>query len=79
MCAMDGIAKVATVCDHLTPHKGNLAAFYSGPFQSLCARHHNSTKQREEKLGYALGCDADGKPLDPGHLWNRSQQPSRAL
>lgn len=39
----------ATVCDHVKPHKGNEALFWSGPFQSLCATCHNSDKQRIEK------------------------------
>jgi hypothetical protein len=39
----------ADVCDHVTPHRGNETLFWSGPFQSLCAHHHNSTKQREER------------------------------
>jgi 5-methylcytosine-specific restriction protein A len=41
----------ATVCDHITPHKGDEQAFWSGPFQSLCATHHNSDKQRIEAGG----------------------------
>jgi 5-methylcytosine-specific restriction protein A len=38
----------ATVCDHITPHRGDEDLFWSGPFQSLCAHHHNGAKQREE-------------------------------
>jgi 5-methylcytosine-specific restriction protein A len=41
----------ATVCDHEKPHRGDAQAFWSGPFQSLCASHHNSDKQRIEKGG----------------------------
>ena len=43
----------ANVCDHIEPHKGDLAKFWSGPFQSLCKRCHDSTKQRIEKGGKA--------------------------
>jgi hypothetical protein len=39
------------VCDHVEPHRGDLDKFWSGPFQSLCAEHHNSDKQRIEKGG----------------------------
>ena len=39
----------ATVCDHITPHKGDLALFWHGPFQSLCGACHNIHKQREER------------------------------
>jgi hypothetical protein len=42
---------IATVCDHVEPHKGSETAFWSGPFQSLCATHHNSDKQSIEKGG----------------------------
>lgn len=48
LCKMDGIVTPATVCDHITPHKGNIEAFWAGPFQSLCASHHSSDKQRIE-------------------------------
>ena len=40
-------------------------------FQSLCELHHNSTKQRIEKSGKVIGCNADGIPLDPNSHWNK--------
>ena len=61
----------ATVADHIKPHRGNEVLFYAGELQSLCAEHHSATKQREEKRGQVLGCDANGLPLDPGHHWRR--------
>ena len=36
------------VCDHIERHQGNEAAFWSGPFQTLCASCHSGAKQREE-------------------------------
>nr|WP_310012296.1 hypothetical protein [Brucella pseudogrignonensis] len=39
------------VCDHVEPHRGNEAAFWAGPFQTLCAHCHNSTKARMERSG----------------------------
>jgi hypothetical protein len=48
MCLEADIVTEATVCDHVEPHRGNEDLFWSGPFQSLCSHHHNSTKQREE-------------------------------
>ncbi len=51
MCEDEGRATQATVCDHITPHKGNEQAFWAGPFQSLCQSHHSSDKQRIEKGG----------------------------
>lgn len=71
MCASQGRLTVATVCDHATPHRGDEAAFWAGPFQSLCESCHAGPKQRQERRGYVAGCDADGRPLDPSHPWNR--------
>ena len=57
----------ATVCDHVEPHRRDMEKFWSGPFQSLCAEHHNSDKQRIEKGGKPkVRIAADGWPLDPG-------------
>lgn len=44
-------ATKATVCDHVNPHKGDEALFWSGPFQSLCTTCHSSTKQSMERTG----------------------------
>lgn len=40
-------------CDHVTPHKGDEQAFWSGPFATLCHACHNSAKQSEERTGKA--------------------------
>ena len=48
-CALVGIETAATVCDHVYPHRGNVEAFWSGPFQSLCTECHNRDKQRMER------------------------------
>lgn len=53
MCSDAGLVVAATVCDHIQPHKGNVEMFYSGPFQSLCARCHNRHKQTEDRTGKA--------------------------
>lgn len=61
----------ATVVDHIVPHGGDQALFWdTGNWQSLCAPHHNSTKQSEERLGYEKGCDSEGRPLDAAHPWH---------
>lgn len=51
MCGAMGFVTAATVCDHVEPHNGDMVKFWSGPFQSLCAEHHSSDKQRIEKGG----------------------------
>lgn len=48
-CLQLGVETRATVCDHIVPHRGDLDAFWSGPFQSLCAVHHSKDKQRIER------------------------------
>ncbi len=48
-CARDGRVTAAAVVDHLEAHHGDHDKFWdSGNWQSLCKRHHDSTKQREE-------------------------------
>lgn len=40
----------ATTVDHIKPHKGDPALFWDrSNWQALCARDHNSAKQREER------------------------------
>jgi 5-methylcytosine-specific restriction protein A len=70
MCAVMNRVTAATVCDHLHRHDGDPQRFWSGPFQSLCAIHHDTTKQRQENRGHAVGNDAQGRPTDPTHPWN---------
>lgn len=70
MCLTDGHYTPATVCDHITPHKGNLEAFYRGPFQALCKTHHDGSKAKQEYRGVIIGGGADGMPKDPNHHWN---------
>ncbi|MDB5659564.1 MAG: nuclease / probable phage holin-like protein [Cypionkella sp.] len=48
-CAMCGKAG-ATVVDHIIPHRGDEKLFWDWRnWQSLCARCHNSAKQRLER------------------------------
>lgn len=69
MCEAQGKVTLARVVDHIYPHKGDEAKFYSGPFQSLCYAHHNSTKQKMEKREIEIGGDANGQPLDRNSHW----------
>lgn len=61
------------VCDHTEPHKGDPVKFYNGPFQTLCKRHHDSTKARQESKGMMPGCNAQGIPIDENHPWNATE------
>lgn len=71
-CLQLGVRIPATVCDHITPHRGDPALFFSNRnLQSLCKTCHDSAKQRLERSGSLKGSDSSGIPLDPGHHWNR--------
>jgi 5-methylcytosine-specific restriction endonuclease McrA len=49
MCEADGRVAAATVVDHKVPHRGDEALFWdTDNWQSLCASHHASEKQRQE-------------------------------
>lgn len=71
-CQRRGIVTAAAVVDHIQPHRGDMNLFWDRRnWQPLCDHCHNSYKQRLEKSGRETGCDASGRPLDPGHHWNR--------
>lgn len=63
-CLKQEVIEAATVCDHTEPHKGDEDKFWTGPFQSLCKRCHDSTKQSEERTGRKRQVyGADGWPI----------------
>ena len=70
-CKAAGKITMATVADHIVPHRGNVELFYYGRLQSLCAQCHSGAKQELELTGKLRGCDTDGLPLDANHHWNR--------
>lgn len=70
MCLHDGYTKAAEVVDHVEPHKGDEAKFFGGKLQSLCKKHHDSAKQRQERRGYSTEAGYDGWPVDPKHPAN---------
>jgi len=45
----DGRVVVATVADHVEPHRGDWNAFLTGRLQSLCARCHSTEKRMIER------------------------------
>jgi hypothetical protein len=71
MCARLNRVTAATVADHVEPHRGDPEKFWCGELQSLCAEHHDTVKQAEERRGFVAGADASGRPIDPSHPWNR--------
>jgi 5-methylcytosine-specific restriction enzyme A len=73
-CAEIGMVEPATICDHVEPHHGDLNKFWSGPFQSLCKRCHDSAKRQVEMHGYRRDIGLDGWPLDKRHPVYRSER-----
>lgn len=72
LCEKAGKRTEATCVDHIEPHKQDMRKFWNSQnWQPLCDSCH-SAKTRSEMTGSAIGgCDANGIPIDPGHLWNR--------
>jgi len=70
MCLDNNTVTLATVVDHVIPHKGDPNSFWLGRLQSLCLPHHNKTKLEMESKGYATDIGMDGFPSDPDHPFN---------
>lgn len=58
----DHSKQLATVADHVTPHRDDYALFWFGELQSLCKSCHDIKKQREERRSQGGG---DGKVHGP--------------
>jgi 5-methylcytosine-specific restriction protein A len=69
-CERRGIVTIATVADHITPHRGDPVLF-DGPIQSLCARCHDSVKSCEETGRALRDIGIDGYPVDSSHQFNK--------
>lgn len=64
ICLLNLTVKIATICDHIEPHRGDMVKFWNGPFQSLCETCHNSVKQAFEKSGKVVRkIGVDGYPV----------------
>jgi AAA domain-containing protein/HNH endonuclease len=69
-CLAQGKVIPAAIVDHVTPHHGDVNAYWTGPLQSLCELCHKSTKAEVERNGYHTAIGANGEPLDPNHPWH---------
>lgn len=49
LCRGQFTGKGELVCDHREPHRGDVAAFWAGPFWTLCKACHDKTKQKIER------------------------------
>lgn len=74
ICERNGRTTAANTVDHIKPHKGDLALFFSwSNWQSLCAACHSRHKQSEEHKGFSTAIGLDGWPTDPRHAANRTR------
>lgn len=63
-CLMQEIVEVATIVDHVIPHKGDEAMFFDPDnLQSLCKHCHDSDKRLEEQGKTVIRFGVDGYPL----------------
>lgn len=76
-CKLDGRATVATVVNHLIPHRGDPYLFWHGKLESVCKECHDSRIQSAEAKGFRIDIDDDGWPLDPDHPFNRKNTANR--
>jgi 5-methylcytosine-specific restriction enzyme A len=78
MCDAEGKVTVATVVDHITPHKGDQVLFWDqSNWQSLCTAHHSGDKQAQERTGRVKrGVGPDGWPASAGPTSGTSTQPA---
>ena len=70
-CLDRGVIEPATEVDHVDndPTDNRPEAL-----QSLCKPCHSRKTQRDRGHTVAMGCDADGYPLDPDHHWQKSRE-----
>lgn len=65
MCLAEGRTTGAEVVDHIKAHRGDTVLLFDpNNLQSLCAAHHNSDKQSEEKSEHLPTYDAQGYASD---------------
>lgn len=77
-CQALGLLKLATVVDHIEPHKGNQALMWDASnWQPCCAWHHNAVKAQLETLYAAGRIDAAALRLDSQQAVNIARKTCR--
>ena len=61
-CLSRGIVTPAKHADHIDPHKGDEAMFWSGSLQSLCVECHSLKTAREQGKTSKRSVSVDGTP-----------------
>ena len=74
-CQAIGRTTAATVVNHRIPHKGDWKLFWDRKnWEPSCQPHHDRDIKKEEMTGIRKGVTDKGRPIDPNHPWNRSDQ-----
>ena len=73
MCEAEGKITVATIVDHVIPHRGDPVLFNDvNNWQALCKQHHDHAKQRVDVHGYSNEVDpSTGLYRDARHPSNK--------
>ncbi|WP_424813555.1 HNH endonuclease [Roseococcus sp. YIM B11640] len=79
-CEVLSCGEPATHVDHKVPRRRGGAALDPRNFQALCHSHHSEKTARKDggfgrRPGEVTfkGCEASGRPIDPGHPWRRAR------
>jgi 5-methylcytosine-specific restriction protein A len=67
ICARKGLVQLATIVDHVEPHRGDWMKFCTSKLQSLCKPCHDGEKRTVEVRGYSTEIGLDGWPTDRNH------------
>ena len=66
-CTAQGLTVPATEVDHRNgPNDNRLESL-----QPLCKPCHSRQTMRDMGYSVRMGCDSEGRPLDPSHPWNK--------
>ena len=63
-CLAIGVVEPAAVVHHKVAHRGDVAAFWSGPFETLCKAHHDRDGKLEDHGKAVPIFGDDGWPIE---------------
>ena len=82
-CTARGLTVPATDVDHIANdpslndyHFDPVTRIGSGSLQPLCHECHSRKTAKDMGGNVKMGCDLDGRPLDPTHHWNAAAEKS---
>jgi 5-methylcytosine-specific restriction enzyme A len=78
ICATPGCQRASHAVDH-DPPLSQGGSDETSTLRGYCTSCHNRRSALGNATPRAVGCDAQGNPLDPGHWWNTQGSPSRPV